>query len=85
MMTKVAEALMYGKNIVASVHALNGYEAIKDFGCNTAEEFIVKINSLIETGVERFNPMHRKLYEEKYSVEAMKNTLQSFFNARNRR
>lgn len=76
MMTKVAEAMMYGKNILATSHALNGYHEIEDScRCDTPEEFITRINAMIENGTERFNPEMRKIFEEKYSVNAMANTL----------
>lgn len=76
MMTKAAEAMMYGKNILATSHALNGYPDIEaQSRCDTAEEFITRINAMIENGTERFNPEMRKIFEEKYSVNAMANVL----------
>ena len=79
MMTKVAEALMYGKNILATGHALNGYEDLSECKCDTAKDFITRINSMIETGTERFNPAMRKIYEAKYSLSAMENILREYF------
>ena len=78
MMTKVAEALMYGKNFLATHHALNGYDGLEHCRCDTAEEFAAKINELIASGVDRYNPELRKIYEQRYSLEAMKNTLREF-------
>ena len=76
MMTKVAEAMMYGKNILATSHSLNGYHEIEEScRCDTPEEYITRINAMIENGTERFNPEMRKIFEEKYSVNAMANTL----------
>ena len=79
MMTKVAEALMYGKNILATGHALNGYEDLSECKCDTAEDFIARINSMIETGTERFNPAMRKIYESKYSLSAIESILRECF------
>ena len=79
MMTKVCEALMYGKNILSTGHALNGYEGLDDCRCDTAEEFITKINAMIENPErKKFNPAMRKLYEDKYSIKAMENMLRKF-------
>lgn len=78
MMTKVAEALMYGKNILATGHALNGYDGLEKCRCDTAEDFIARINSMIETGSQRYNPAMRKIYEEKYSLPAMENILREY-------
>ena len=75
MMTKVAEAMMYGKNFLASRHAINGYDGFDDCVCDSAEDFIRKINGLIASGTERYNPAMRKVYEERYSVEAMTDML----------
>ena len=83
MMTKVAEAMMYGKNILATSHALNGYPDIEaQSKCDTAEEFITRINAMIKNGVERFNPANRKIFEEKYSIEAMTRILREDFMKR---
>ena len=71
MMTKVAEAMMYGKNFLASRHAINGYDGFDECVCDTSEDFIRKINGLIASGPERYNPAMRKVYEERYSIEAM--------------
>lgn len=79
MMTKTAEALMYGKNYIATAHALHGYEGLDGCRCDTAEEFITRINNMAASGTERFNPSMRKLYEDKYSITAMENTLRKFF------
>ena len=76
MMTKVAEAMMYGKNILATSHALNGYHEIEEScRCDTPEEYISRINAMIENGTERFNPEMRKIFEEQYSINAMVNTI----------
>ena len=83
MMTKVAEALMYGKHFLATTHALNGYEGLDDYRCDTADEFAEKINRLIASGTERYIPELRKIYDEKYSLDAMTEMLRKFLSDRN--
>ena len=78
MKTKIAEALMYGKNFLGTTEAFEGYEGFHDLKCNTPDEFIMKINCLIASGCERYNPDMRKLYEDKYSIKAMEKTLRDF-------
>ena len=71
MMTKTAEALMWGKNYLATSHALTGYEGLDDCRCDTAQEFADRINAMIAALPAKYNPEMRKLYEEKYSLAAM--------------
>ena len=82
MKVKTCESLMYGKNILGTNEAFEGYEGdFKQIGgkCNTAEEYIETINSFIVQPRPRFNTYSRKLYLEKYSeatlVERMKKAL----------
>ena len=71
MMTKTAEALMWGKNYLATGHALTGYEGLDEYRCDTAQEFADRINAMIAARPAKYNPEMRKLYEEKYSLAAM--------------
>ena len=71
MKLKTCEALMYGKNIVATPEAFCGYD-IDDYDkigacCTTKSEFIAAIQNL---DLPRFNIYSRKLYLEKYSYQA---------------
>ena len=82
MKVKTCESLMYGKNILGTDEAFEGYEGdFKQIGgkCNTAKEYIETINSFIAQPRPRFNTYSRKLYLEKYSeatlVERMKKAL----------
>lgn len=77
MKTKTAEALMYGKRYLGTSESLCGYEGLDDFRCDTAEEFIHGINQYVSSGVERFDPEMRKLYEKYYSVEAADRVLKT--------
>lgn len=75
MKTKTAEALMYGKRYIGSAEALCGYVGLEQYHCETADEFIQMINAYIDSGVPRYDPEMRKLYEDYYSVEAANKTI----------
>ena len=66
MKTKIAEALMYGKTIVGTKEAFEGY--IKDnramIECNTDEEFIFSLNTINNVG---FNNISREIFINNYS------------------
>lgn len=70
MKTKTAEALMYGKRYLGTKESMCGYIGLDKYYCETAEEFIHRINGYIENGVPRYDPAMRQLYESHYSVEA---------------
>ena len=77
MKTKTAEALMYGKPILATSEALEGYriETINDIGahCETDKEFIEQINYFNENRLELFGKGNnsRNFFLENYSNEAI--------------
>lgn len=77
MKTKTAEALMYGKPILATSEALEGYsiKKIKDIGaqCETAEEFIEQINYFNQNRLELFDKgiNSKNFFLENYSNEAI--------------
>jgi glycosyltransferase involved in cell wall biosynthesis len=73
MKVKICEALMYGKNIIATQEALEGYDV--DHGeigmiCNDREEFISGIKQRASTPRPRFNAKCREYYLEGYSFQA---------------
>lgn len=77
MKVKTAEALGYGKNIIATSNALEGYEVDDIPGvirCDSIPEFIVAINNF-EYSIPRFNKKARELFLAKYSYSA---SLRSF-------
>ncbi len=77
MKVKTAEALMYGKNIIGTDEALEGYAVTEGETCyraNTPSEFIEAINSLTD---ESFNEKARELFIENYSVEAGENKIRA--------
>lgn len=70
MKVKTAEALMYGKTVIGTSEAFEGYKITcgqEGFLCDTAEDFINKINGLTEK--DTYNEFSRKLFLEKYSLE----------------
>jgi glycosyltransferase involved in cell wall biosynthesis len=80
MKVKTCEALMYGKNIIGTNEAFEGYEIdYQKIGalCNNKEEFIGSINQLSNIKRNKFNEYSRQCFLEKYSFEA---TLKDFEN-----
>jgi len=80
MKVKICEALMYGKNIIGTKEAFEGYEL--DFNetgviCDTKNEFIDAIENYCSLERQRFNVKSREYYLEKYSYFA---TLDKFRN-----
>lgn len=70
MKVKTCEALMYGKNIIGSTEAFNGYDVEFDkVGalCNTPNEFITSICKL---HMPRYNSYSRQIFLKKYSIES---------------
>ena len=74
MKVKTCESLMFGKNILGTDEAFEGYDA--DYNrvggkCNTADEFIEKINEFAASPRPRFNVYSRQLYLDNYTESAM--------------
>lgn len=83
MKVKTCESLMYGKNILGTDEAFEGYDidAERVGGrCNTAEDFIRSIRKYAEHPVTRFNAYAREVYEEKYSEEATLDVFNGVFS-----
>ena len=83
MKVKTCESLMYGKNIIATTEALEGYDL--DYNrmgarCDTAEEFITAIRDFIDRPRPRFNSYSRETYLEKYSTESIVETFRTILN-----
>lgn len=76
MKVKIAEALMYGLPIIATKHALIGYQTENRncfIQCKTAEEFKRAIEELANLSLEEYREcchISRKLYEERYSIDS---------------
>ena len=70
MKVKTCESLMYGKNIIGTDEAFEGY--VLDYDkvggkCNTPQEFIEKIKEFGNNPRPRFNMYSREIFLEKYS------------------
>lgn len=82
MKTKTAEALMYGKSIIGTKEAFEGYNldtAKIGAECRTAEEFITIINSLKDE-LPKFNSYARKIFETNFSEKAIIPRFINFFS-----
>ena len=76
MKVKTCESLMYGKNIIATDEALEGYEVeqgVSAWRCNTPEEFVQTITDFAQHPRPRFNQAARQCFLDKYSNEAVAN------------
>ena len=83
MKTKIAEALMYGKTIIGTKEAFEGYKRKLEvtYECNSAREFIDCINKMEQKNdISPFNQQARKIYEENYDSKILKTELMVFFN-----
>lgn len=77
MKVKTCEALMYGKNILATDESFEGYEIDTDLvgkRCNDAQSFVDAINNYSKHPVLRFNEYSRKMFLEKYSLAVASET-----------
>ena len=77
MKVKTCESLMYGKNVIATSEAFEGY--VVDYDkvggkCDTVDEFVGKIKEFESCPRPRFNAYSRQMYLEKYSNEAIRGT-----------
>lgn len=70
MKTKTVEAMMFGKTILGTEEAFCGYVGLENYLCNTAQEFLNKIEYYRVQGVKT-NPAVREIYLEKYSEDAV--------------
>lgn len=79
MKTKTAEALMYGKVILGSKEAFEGYEIDGRcmFLCNSAEDYLEHI-SLIESSYTKTNSAARRMFKNLYSNQAQQERFNLF-------
>ena len=70
MKVKTAEALKYGKYIIGTNEALEGYEVTDEVAtiCTSKNDFINAIQTFKLP--YKFNPSSRLLFKQKYSFEA---------------
>ena len=74
MKVKTCESLMYGKNILATDEAFMGYDIDYDRvggKCNTAEEYVARLQDFVRHPRPRFNTYSRQVFLEKYTEEAV--------------
>lgn len=82
MKVKTCEALMYGKNIIGTTEAFEGYEV--DFEkvgacCNTEEEFILNLTNYATAPIPRFNKYSRFMFVDNYSEENRRKRFEQIF------
>jgi glycosyltransferase involved in cell wall biosynthesis len=73
MKTKVAEAIMFGKKVIASPDAFCGYESVAarvGWTCATADEFVHTVRQVEALALPPFDPQIRVLFDEEYSYSA---------------
>jgi hypothetical protein len=83
MKVKTCESLMYGKNILGTDEAFEGYEIdTKRVGarCNTAEDFIQCIQKFSASPIPRYNSYSRDVYVESYSEKSSLETFRKVFD-----
>lgn len=87
MKTKTAEALMYGKPVLGTSEAFEGYDIdISKVGylCDDAQIFIDKLNAVTndETWIQEKGLSARQIFETQYTYETSLNKLQLFFDTK---
>ena len=83
MKVKTCESLMYGKNIIATDEAMEGYAIVEGksaWRCNTAEEFIACINDFAQHPRPRFNQAARDCFLDNYSNTAVEKKFKELLN-----
>lgn len=82
MKVKTCESLMYGKNILGSDESFEGYEldaSLVGGRCNTAEEYIERLQHFSCHPVPRFNAYSRSVYLKNHTEEAQNQIMQELF------
>lgn len=85
MKVKTCECLMYGKNIIGTTEAFEGYDL--DFShvgacCQSKEEFIRALRDVIAQPRPRFNAYSRQAFLNKYSEEVITSQFARLLSAR---
>jgi len=81
MKTKIAEALMFGKTVLGTTEALQGYKINESVGaiCNSSQDFIVRIKNHRKL-LNNFNSASRKLFEEEHTILGLEKKLKAVLN-----
>ena len=80
MKVKTCESLMYGKNIIGTPEAFEGYDidyTLVGGNCKNAKEFIDCINDFSNNPRPRFNDYARQTYIHKYSLSAIQQSFET--------
>ena len=83
MKVKTCESLMYGKNILGTNEAFEGYriaEGVSGWRCNTAEEYIACINDFAAHPYPKWNKNARQCYLDYYSDKAVEKIFKGLLN-----
>lgn len=84
MKTKTCEAFMYGKTVIGTTEAFEGYENLdSSFAiiCNTADEFVNEINRLAEAQGSKMNNGARQYFLANYETSVFDSKLDSFIDS----
>lgn len=82
MKVKTAEALMWGKNIIGTPEALEGYNLNEDIAitCKNANDFIATIKEFSQKECMTYNIKARNLFKEKFSYESSLKSYKKLLN-----
>lgn len=84
MKTKVAEALMHGKKVIGTPEAFSGYDDVVDqagWMCTSTDDFVNAVQQSMGETVKPFDPSLRRLYESKYSHQALRCRLEAIMGS----
>lgn len=84
MKTKTCEAFMYGKTVVGTTEAFEGYNNLDPsfaIVCNTADEFVKEINSLYENQESKMNNHARQYFLANYETSVFDSKLNKFIDS----
>lgn len=82
MKVKTAEALMWGKNIIGTPDALEGYNLNKEiaYTCTNSHEFIESIKTFSKKKSCKYNKIARAKYEQQFSYKVSLELYKKIFN-----
>ena len=84
MKTKTCEAFMYGKTVIGTTEAFEGYDNLDSsfaIVCNTSEEFVNEINRLYEYQESKMNDNARQYFLANYETHVFDSKLNKFIDS----
>ena len=84
MKTKTCEAFMYGKTVIGTTEAFEGYGNLDPsfaIVCNTADEFVSEVNRLCETRKSKMNDHARQYFLANYETSLFDSKLDKFIDS----